>query len=86
MIRSFADKETERLFATGATRRLPQDIVRRALSRLKYLDIATSAEDLRDRSPITWSFFPVTGPDNGASASTTSGGCAFTSRTAMPST
>lgn len=48
MIRSFADKETERLFATGATRRLPHDIVRRALSRLKYLDIATSPEDLRE--------------------------------------
>lgn len=48
MIRSFADKETERLFATGATRRLPQDIVRRALSRLKYLHIATSPEDFRE--------------------------------------
>lgn len=48
MIRSFADKETERLFATGATRRLPPDIVRRALVRLKYLHIATSPEDLRD--------------------------------------
>ncbi|KAA0072410.1 type II toxin-antitoxin system RelE/ParE family toxin [Rhodanobacter sp. T12-5] len=48
MIRSFADKDTERLFATGNTRRLPQDIVRRALTRLKYLDIATSPEDLRE--------------------------------------
>jgi proteic killer suppression protein len=48
MIRSFADKETERLFATGATKRLPQDILRRALTRLKYLDIATSPEDLRE--------------------------------------
>lgn len=48
MIRSFADKETELLFATGATRRLPQDIVRRALTRLKYLDIATVPEDLRE--------------------------------------
>lgn len=48
MIRSFADKETERLFATGKTRRFPQDIVRRALSRLGYLDLATCAEDLRE--------------------------------------
>lgn len=48
MIRSFADKETERLFATGATRRLPQDIVRRALNRLGYLHLATCPEDLRE--------------------------------------
>ena len=48
MIRSFADKDTERLFATGKARRLPQDIVRRALTRLKYLDIAASPEDLRE--------------------------------------
>jgi proteic killer suppression protein len=47
MIRSFADKETERLFATGTARRLPRDILRRALTRLRYLDIATSPEDLR---------------------------------------
>src|SRR3546814_7612934 len=29
VIRNFADKETERLFATGMTRKLPQSIVRR---------------------------------------------------------
>ena len=48
MIRSFADKETERLFVTGATRRLPQEILRRAVVRLKYLHIATTPEDLRE--------------------------------------
>ena len=48
MIRSFADKETESLFATGRSRRLPPDILRRALSRLKYLHIATRPEDLRE--------------------------------------
>jgi proteic killer suppression protein len=48
MIRSFADREAERLFATGKTRRLPQDIVRRALARLKYLSLATSPDDLRE--------------------------------------
>jgi|ERR1700719_3385278 toxin HigB-1 len=30
MIRSFADAETERFFATGKTRKLPRDILRRA--------------------------------------------------------
>ncbi len=46
MIRSFADKETERLFATGKTRKLPQSIVRRAITRLAYLDLASTPDDL----------------------------------------
>ncbi|MGH8121271.1 MAG: type II toxin-antitoxin system RelE/ParE family toxin [Rudaea sp.] len=48
MIQSFANKETEQLFTTGTTRRLPQSIVRRAVSRLKFLHLATSPEDLRE--------------------------------------
>ena len=48
MIRSFADKETERLFVTGKTRKLPHTIIRRALTRMKYLSLATSPEDLRE--------------------------------------
>lgn len=47
MIKSFADKETESLFATGRTRRLPQDIHRRAMMRLYQLDAASSIETLR---------------------------------------
>ncbi|MFI4969329.1 MAG: type II toxin-antitoxin system RelE/ParE family toxin [Lysobacterales bacterium] len=47
MIRSFADKETERLFATQQTRRLPPDIRFRASAQLNRLDVATSIEDLR---------------------------------------
>jgi proteic killer suppression protein len=47
MIRSFADVETERLFATGKSRRLPPDILRRAIMRLAQLDAATALEDLR---------------------------------------
>lgn len=48
MIRSFADKETESLFATGRSRRLPQNIVRRAMMRLYQLHFAKRIEDLRD--------------------------------------
>lgn len=48
MIRSFADREAERLFATGKTRKLPQSIIRRALTRLAYLNMAASPEDLRE--------------------------------------
>ena len=47
MIRTFADKETERLFATGQARRLPPDVVRRALMCLHQLDFAKRVDDLR---------------------------------------
>lgn len=46
MIRTFADRETERLFATGSSRRLPPEIVRRALMALHQLDFAKRIEDL----------------------------------------
>jgi proteic killer suppression protein len=47
MIRSFADAETERFFATGKSRRLPTDILRRAAMRLRQLDAATRLDDVR---------------------------------------
>ncbi|RLJ67562.1 type II toxin-antitoxin system RelE/ParE family toxin [Sulfurisoma sediminicola] len=47
MIRGFADAETERLFTTGKSRRLPPAILRRAMMRLTQLDAATAVEDLR---------------------------------------
>ena len=47
MIRGFANKESERLFATGKSRRLPPEIQRRVAMRLQQLDAATRIEDLR---------------------------------------
>ena len=47
MIENFATPETERLFATGKSRRLPPDILRRAVMRLTQLDAAVDVEDLR---------------------------------------
>lgn len=47
MIRSFADIATERLFASGTSRRLPPDILKRAMMRLVQLDAATRLDDLR---------------------------------------
>jgi proteic killer suppression protein len=47
VIESFASTETERLFATGKSRRLPPDILRRAVMRLTQLDAATVLEDMR---------------------------------------
>jgi len=47
VIRTFADKETQTLFITGKSKRLPPDLVRRAIRRLEYIHYATSLNDLR---------------------------------------
>lgn len=47
MIQTFASSETERFFATGKSRRLPQDILKRAAMRLTQLDGAVCPDDLR---------------------------------------
>ncbi len=46
MVKSFADAQTQSLFETGTSRRLPPEIVRRALRKLEYVDLATSLDDL----------------------------------------
>jgi toxin HigB-1 len=45
MIKSFKDKETEKVFQRTFSRKLPQDIQRAALRRLSFLH---SAKDLSD--------------------------------------
>ena len=47
MIKTFADKHTATFYLTGHSRRLPPDIVMRALRRLEFLDYASSLEDLK---------------------------------------
>ena len=47
MIKSFASTETERLFATGKSRRLPPDILKRAVMRLNQLNATVEVDDLR---------------------------------------
>lgn len=47
MIESFASDETERLFATGKSRRLPPQILKRAVMRLAQLHAAFEVDDLR---------------------------------------
>lgn len=48
MIRSFADKEAERIWNGLRSRKLPADIQNRALSRLRLLNRAKSLDDLRN--------------------------------------
>ncbi len=47
MIKSFKDKEAERLFHRERSRRLPQDLQRVAFRKLRMLNRARSPEDLR---------------------------------------
>jgi proteic killer suppression protein len=46
MITSFANKETEKLFATGKSRKLPPEIIARAIMRLTQLDSVREVTDL----------------------------------------
>jgi toxin HigB-1 len=48
MIRSFADKETERIWNGQSSRALPGDIQDRALRKLRQIDAARSLDDLRN--------------------------------------
>ncbi len=47
MIKTFADRETQRIFVSGKAKRLPPDLVRRALRRLEYIDLAKTLNDLK---------------------------------------
>jgi proteic killer suppression protein len=46
MIKTFADKHARDLYLTGRSKRLPADVLRRAVRRLEYIDLATTLEDL----------------------------------------
>ena len=47
MIKTFADKRTQQLYSTGKSRGLPSDILRRAVRKLEYVDLASRLDDLR---------------------------------------
>ena len=47
MIKTFANKETELLFCEGESKKLPPDVVRRAIRKLDMLDAAQVVSDLR---------------------------------------
>ena len=47
MIRSFASKETERIWSGERSRRLPQDMQDAAVRKLRLINRARSLEDLR---------------------------------------
>ena len=47
MIKTFSDRETEQLYLTGKSKRLPPDLLRRSVRRVEYLDLASTIDDLR---------------------------------------
>ena len=47
MIRSFADKHTEKLFNRNHTGKYPVEIIRRAKMKLNLIDAAESLDDLK---------------------------------------
>ena len=47
MIKTFADRHTQELYATGKTKRFPPDIAKRASRKLEYFDLAVRLDDLR---------------------------------------
>ena len=47
MIKSFKDRDTERLFQRQSVKRLGPDVRRVALRKLRMLDAATTLDDLR---------------------------------------
>jgi proteic killer suppression protein len=47
MILSFNNKETEKLYVTGKSRKHPQTIIKVALRKLDYLNAAKDINDLR---------------------------------------
>ena len=47
VIKTFADVHTRDLYATGKSRGFPAQILKRAVRRLEYVDLATGIQDLR---------------------------------------
>ncbi len=47
MIKTFADRHSQALYATGKPSRFPPDVVRRAIRKLEYIDLAVRIDDLK---------------------------------------
>jgi len=47
MIKTFANKDTQQLYASGKSKRLPQNLIKRAIRRLEYIDYAQDINDLK---------------------------------------
>ena len=48
MIKTFGDRHTQELYAAGRSKRLPSDLLRRAVRRLEYINLASRLDDLKE--------------------------------------
>ena len=74
MIRSFADKETEKVFQRYFSRKLPPEIQHTARVKLEILDAVEVLHDLRIPPPTTWKNCRGIGLISTVSVLTSSGG------------
>ena len=47
MIKTFADKETQKIFTAGKSKRLSSTLINRAIRRLEYIHYVVALNDLR---------------------------------------
>ncbi len=47
MIKTFANKHTQAIYVKGKSKRIAPDIIKRAIRRLEYIDLATCPDDLK---------------------------------------
>ncbi|MCK5200834.1 MAG: type II toxin-antitoxin system RelE/ParE family toxin [Spirochaetales bacterium] len=47
MIKTFADKKTQKFYTTGRSKRFQPDVLRRARRKLEYIDLASRINDLK---------------------------------------
>jgi len=47
VIKTFKDKMTQELYVSGESRKFPPDIIRRAVRKLEYIDLAACLNDLK---------------------------------------
>jgi len=47
VIKTFADRKTEALYSHGTAKRVAPDVLKRAIRKLEYIDLATRLDDLR---------------------------------------
>jgi len=47
MIKTFVDKHTWEVYVKGKSKRIAPDIIKRAVRRLEYIDLATCLNDLK---------------------------------------
>jgi proteic killer suppression protein len=47
VLKTFADKHTKELFETGKSRKVPPDVLSRAIRKLEYVNLATCLDDLK---------------------------------------